>query len=297
MLVVFGSMALDTIHTPAKIIRNSLGGAASFAGISASFFVDTGLIGVVGTDFPKRYMNALAERLDLRGLHTVRGKTFRYEGRYDETMTERDTLNTKLNVLEGFEATVPDDYRDAQFVYLSNNDPDQNASIISEFDSVKFSMCDTIDFWINTKRDAVIKMIGKVNAIVINYEEARLLTKEHNAVKCAKKIMSWGAEYVIIKKAEHGSLMFFEDVVFPSAGFSLEDVLDPTGAGDSFAGAMMGYLASKNSTALSRIKRGVVYGNVLGSFAVEGYGLERLLKLGKSEIEERAKAYHDMIRF
>ncbi len=297
MLAVFGSMALDTIHTPAKVIRNSLGGAASFAGIAASFFTDTGLIGVVGTDFPKKYRDILAGRMDLRGLHTVRGRTFRYEGRYDETMTERDTLSTKLNVLEGFEPAVPDEYRDARFVYLSNNDPEQNASIISEFDSVKFSMCDTIDFWINTKRDSVIKMIGRVNAVVINYEEARLLTKEHNAVKCAKKIMSWGAEYAIIKKAEHGSLMFFEDMVFPSAGFSLEDVLDPTGAGDSFAGAMMGYLASKNSAALSRIKRGVAYGNVLGSFAVEGYGLERLLRLDRTEIEERIKAYRSMIRF
>jgi sugar/nucleoside kinase (ribokinase family) len=158
-------------------------------------------------------------------------------------------------------------------------------------------MCDTIEFWISTKRKSVIDMIKAVDAIVINDEEAKLLTKEHNLIKCAKKIMSWGAQYVIIKKGEHGSLMFFDDVIFPSAGFSLEDVIDPTGAGDSFAGAMIGYLASKNSTSLSSIKKAVVYGNVLGSFAVEQYGIDGLLKLQKSDIAKRVKQYEKMIRF
>ncbi|HSB49993.1 MAG TPA: PfkB family carbohydrate kinase [Nitrosopumilaceae archaeon] len=297
MLTVFGSTALDTIRTPSKTLKNVLGGAATFAGISASFFVNTGLIAVVGSDFPKKYYNLLGKYLDLRGLSIKKGKTFHYDGSYDKTLSTRQTLKTELNVLRSFKPTVPEEYRRSQFVYLANNDPDQNVSLIKEFDKVKFSMCDTIEFWISTKRNSVIKMIKSVDAVVINDEEAKLLTKEFNLIKCAKKMMSWGTKYVIIKKGEHGSLMFFDDLIFPSAGFSLEDVIDPTGAGDSFAGAMIGYLASKNSTNFSAIKKGVVYGNVLGSFAVEKYGLDGLLQLKTLDIKKRVKRYEKMIRF
>ena len=297
MLTVFGSTALDTIRTPSKTLKNVLGGAATFAGISASFFVKTGLIAVVGNDFPKKYHNLLGKYLDLHGLSIKNGKTFHYDGSYDKTLSTRKTLKTELNVLGNFNPIVPEEYRKSQFVYLANNDPDQNAALIKEFDNVKFSMCDTIEFWITTKRNSVIKMIKSVDAVVINDEEAKLLTKEYNLIKCAKKMMDWGAKYVIIKKGEHGSLMFFDDLIFPSAGFSLEDVVDPTGAGDSFAGAMIGYLASKNSTSFSTIKKAVVYGNVLGSFAVEKYGLDGLLQLKKQDIQKRIKTYERMIRF
>ncbi len=297
MLTVFGSTALDTIRIPNKILKDVLGGAATFAGISASFFVDTGLIAVVGTDFPKKYHKILQKHLDLQGFVTKKGKTFRYDGSYDKTLSKRTTNKTELNVLGGFEPTVPDQYKKSEFVYLANNDPDQNSSLIKEFDNVKFSMCDTIEYWIATKRPSVIKMIKAVDAVVINDEEAKLLTKEHNLIKCAKKMMKWGAKYVIIKKGEHGSLLFFEDVIFPSVAFSLEDIVDPTGAGDSFAGAMIGYLASKKSTSLSEIKKAVVYGNVLGSFAVEQYGVDGLLKLNKSKIENRIRQYQSMIGF
>ena len=297
MLTVFGSTALDTIRTPKKTLKDVLGGAATFAAISASNFVKTGLIAVVGSDFPKEDHKTLAKHLDLQGLTVKQGKTFRYDGRYDKTLSTRETLKTELNVLADFKPTVPDDYRKSQFVYLANNDPDQNTVLVKEFDKVKFSMCDTIEFWISTKRESVIKMIKTVDAVVINDEEAKLLTKEFNLIKCAKKMMNWGARYVIIKKGEHGSLMFFDDVIFPSAGFSLEDVVDPTGAGDSFAGAMIGYLASKKSTSLSEIKKAIVHGNVLGSFAVEKYGLSGLLSLDKSDITKRIKLYEKMIRF
>ena len=297
MLTVFGSTALDTIRTPKKTLTNVLGGAATFAAISASNFVDTGMIAVVGKDFPKKYEKILAKYLDLKGLSVKNGKTFRYDGSYDNTLSTRSTLKTELNVLENFKPVVPEEYKKSQFVYLANNDPQQNISLIKEFDKVKFSMCDTIDFWISTKRDSVIKMIKNVDAVVINDEEAKLLTKEFNLIKCAKKMMSWGAKYVIIKKGEHGSMMFYDDVIFPTAGFSLEDVIDPTGAGDSFAGAMIGYLAKKNSTSLSNIKKAVVYGNVLGSFAVEKYGIEGLLRIKKGDISKRIKMYEKMIRF
>ena len=297
MLTVFGSVAFDTIGTPTKVLKNVLGGAATFASISASFFVKPGLIAVIGKDFPKEYHKILSKRLDLKGLSIKDGKTFRYSGVYDKTLSSRRTLRTDLNVLKNFKPTVPDIYRKSEFVYLANNDPDQNTALIKEFDNVKFSMCDTVDFWISTKRSSVIRMFKQVDAAVINDEEARLLTKEFNLIKCAKKIMNYGPKYVIIKKGEHGSLLFFEDLIFSSPAVSLENVVDPTGAGDSFAGAMMGYLTSKKKTDLASIKKSVAFGNVLGSFAVEGYGLERLLRIKKSDIKKRMSWYEKMIYF
>ena len=297
MLTVFGSTALDTIRTPTKVLKGVLGGAATFAGISASYFIKTGLIAVVGKDFPKKYYNILAKNLDLRGFKVDNGKTFHYDGSYDKTLSTRTTLKTELNVLGNFKPTVPEEYRKSEYVYLANNDPVQNAELIKEFDNVKFSMCDTIEFWIAHKKLSVIKMIKSVDAVVINDEEAKLLTKEHNLIKCAKKMMNWGAKYVVIKKGEHGSLLFYDDVIFPSVAFSLEDIVDPTGAGDSFAGAMIGYLANKRNTNLSTIKKAVIHGNVLGSFAVEKFGLDGILNLKKSQIEKRVKHYEKMVRF
>ena len=297
MLTVFGSTALDTIRTPKKTLRGVLGGAATFAAISASFFTKPGLIAVVGDDFPKKYYNVLKRNLDIQGLSILKGKTFRYDGKYDKNLNVRKTLKTELNVLADFKPSVPEEYKKSEFVYLANNDPTQNTKIIKEFDNVKFSMCDTIEFWLSTKRNDVVKMIKSVDAVVINDEEAKLLTKEDNLIKCAKKIMNWGTSYVIIKKGEHGSLFFHKDLVFPSVGFSLESVLDPTGAGDSFAGAMIGYLASKNKTSISEIKKSLVYANVMGSFAVERYGLDGLLHLKKSDITKRVMQYKQMTSF
>jgi sugar/nucleoside kinase (ribokinase family) len=258
MLTVFGSTALDTIRTPTKVLKDVLGGAATFAGISSSFFVDTGLIAVIGKDFPKKYHKILASRLNLDGLSVKNGKTFRYDGKYDKTLSTRTTLRTELNVLENFQPVVPEQYKQSQFVYLANNDPDQNIALIKEFDRV---------------------------------------TKESNLIKCAKKIMEWGTKYVIIKKGQHGSLLFFDDVIFPSAGLPLENVVDPTGAGDSFAGAMIGYLTSKKKTDLATIKKSTIYGNVMGSFAVQGYGLNGLLRIKKMDIKKRIALYEKITRF
>ena len=194
MLTVFGSTALDTIRTPTRVLKDVLGGAATFAGISSSFFVNTGLIAVIGKDFPKKYHKILASRLNLDGLSVKNGKTFRYDGKYDKTLSTRTTLRTELNVLENFHPVVPEQYKKSQFVYLANNDPDQNITLIKEFDRVKFSMCDTIEFWISTKKASVVKMFKQVDAVAINDEEAKLLTKESNLIKCAKKIMEWGTK-------------------------------------------------------------------------------------------------------
>ncbi len=297
MLTVFGSVALDTIRTPQKVLKNSLGGAATFAAISSSFFVKPGLIAVVGNDFPRKYYNILERFINLRGLVIEKGKTFRYDGSYDKTLTYRTTNKTELNVLGAFKPSIPKEYRKSRFVYLANNDPVQNTKLIQEFENVKFSMCDTIEFWITNKKQDVIKMIKSVDAVVINDEEAKLLTKENNLLKCAKKMMGWGSKYVIIKKGEHGSLLFYEDLIFPSPGFSLENIVDPTGAGDSFAGAMIGYLANQGKTKLSTIREAVVYGNIMGSFAVENYGIRGLTNLNKSQIQKRFNQYKKMIRF
>src|SRR5579885_2657227 len=297
MLTVFGSIAYDTIRTPTKVVTNALGGAATYAAISASFFVKPGLIGVIGQDFPKSYQNILERFVDTRGVVHAKGKTFRYDGSYDSTLSVRTTNKTELNVLADFKPIVPEEYRKSDFVYLANNDPVQNTKILKEFDRVKFSMCDTIEFWISSKRNDVIKMMGSVDSVVINDEEAKLLTKTHNLIKAAKKIMEWGTRFVIIKKGEHGSLLFFDDIVFPSPAFSMENIVDPTGAGDSFAGGMIGFLASKNDTKLSTIKEAAVYGNIMGSFAVEKYGVYGITRLGKDLIKNRFNYYRKMVRF
>ena len=297
MLTVFGSVALDTIRTPTRVVKNALGGAATYAAISASFFERPGLIAVVGNDFPKRYQSLLNRFADTKGVVYANGRTFRYDGSYDLTLTYRTTNRTELNVLKNFKPIVPQEYQKSQFVYLANNDPAQNTRILKEFDRVKFSMCDTIEFWISTKRNDVIKMVGAVDCVVINDEEAKLLTKTHNLIKAARKIMGWGTKYVIIKKAEHGSLLFYADIVFPSPAFSMENIVDPTGAGDSFAGGMIGYLSSKNSTKLSTIKEASVYGNIMGSFAVEKYGVYGITGLKKSNIRKRFTRYRKMVHF
>ncbi len=295
MLTVFGSVALDTIRCHRWVKRNMLGGSATYAAISASNFVDTGLITAVGSDLPKGYHDILSRHLNLDGLVVREGRTFRYDGEYDDTFSTRTALKTELNVVEGFVPVVPEEYKDSKFVYLANNDPEQNTSVLREFDRVKFSMCDTIDFWISTKREAVIRMIKAVDAVVINDEEARLLTKEHNLVRCARIMKQWGAEYVIIKKGEHGALIFHEDEIFPTPGFPLDDIADPTGAGDAFAGAMMGHLADVGAVGISEIRGAAVYGNVLGSFAVQGRGLDGLLGIRDGDIAARVEAYKNMI--
>jgi sugar/nucleoside kinase (ribokinase family) len=297
MLTVFGSIAYDTIRTPSKVVRNALGGAATYAAISASFFNKPNLIGVVGSDFPKSYQNILDRFVDSRGVSIARGKTFRYDGSYDSTLSLRTTNKTQLNVLKDFIPVVPEEYRKSEFVYLANNDPVQNTKILKEFDRVKFSMCDTIEYWITTKRSDVIKMMGSVDSVVINDEEAKLLTKTHNLIKAAKKILEWGTIYVIIKKGEHGSLLFYDDLVFSSPAFSMENIVDPTGAGDAFAGGMIGYLTSKNSTRMSLIKEAVVYGNIMGSFAVEKYGVNGITRLSRSDIKKRFDKYKKMVHF
>lgn len=301
MLTVFGSLALDTIRTPKKTVSDTLGGAAAYAAVSAGHFTRTGLVGAAGgDDITAAHKRMLGRYASLDGLAVIRpGKMFRYDGIYDDTFSTRTTLNTELNVLADFEPSLPDGYRASQFVYLANNDPDQNIALLKEFDSVRFSMCDTIDFWIAKKRPSVIRMIKSVDALAINDEEARLLTGEHCLLRCAKKItQECGVPYIIIKKGEHGSLLFHQDEIVSAPAYPVEQVTDPTGAGDSFAGAVMGHLAGRRQKKVTfdQLKKSMMYGNVMGSFAVQGYGLGGLLRIrDDGEICRRVEAYRRIL--
>lgn len=291
MLAVFGSIALDTIRTPSRVLRGSLGGAASFAAVSASSFYDTGLVGVVGRDFPTRYRKLLAGRADLSGLVRKEGRTFRYEGRYSSDLSSRQDIKAELNVLEGFSPELPAAYKKSKFVYLANNDPDQNVRLLEQFDRVKFSACDTISYWIAHKKRSVVRMISSTDATIINDMEARMLTGQHNLVRCARRIAGWGARLVVIKKAEHGALLYYDGEARPIPGVPVEKVLDPTGAGDAFAGALMGYMASAGSASMRRAREAALRGAVMGSFAVEGYGLAGLLRADRRAVSARLKTY------
>lgn len=287
MLTVFGSVALDTIRTPSRTVRGALGGAASFSAVSASAFCRTGLVGVVGGDFPARYRKTLASRADLSGLARAAGKTFRYEGEYDSTLSSRRDVRAELNVLGGFSPELPEEYAKSEFVYLANNDPDQNLKLLGQFDRVKFSACDTISYWISRKKKSVVRMISRTDAVVINDEEARMLTGRANLIGCARAMARWGARLVVIKKAEHGALLFYGGEARPVPGVPVEKVVDPTGAGDAFAGAMMGYLASAGPAPLRRAREAALRGSVMGSFAVEGYGMAGLLRADRRAISAR----------
>lgn len=300
LLTVFGTVALDTTRTPFKIETRILGGAATFASISSSMFTPTAIVAVVGSDLPSDHVYALRLKgIDTTGIVTIQGgKTFHYDSSFDYDLSNRTTNKTELGVVAGFNPVIPDAYSKSEYIYLANNDPEQNIRILQHFDSPRLVVCDTIEFWINGGRESVIKMIGKTDGVVINDNEARLLCKEANLAKCAKKIISWGSKFTIIKKGEHGATLFTNDgQVFPAAAFFLDEIIDPTGAGDSFAGGFLGHIARKNKSDFATMKEAVIYGNVMGSLAVEDFGVKRLLSITKDEVEERYQKYRNLVQF
>ncbi|HJS68831.1 MAG TPA: PfkB family carbohydrate kinase [Nitrososphaera sp.] len=300
MLTVFGTVALDTTRTPFRTETRILGGAATFASISSSMFAQTSIVGVVGSDMPSDHIRALGSKgIDTRGIVTVEGgKTFHYDSSFDYDLSNRTMNKTELGVVAGFDPVIPEEYAKSDYVYLANNDPKQNIKILRHFQGPKLVVCDTIEFWINGSRGDVVRMIGLADGVVINDNEARLLCKEVNLSKCAKKIMSWGSKFTIIKKGEHGAVLFTNDgQVFPAAAFFLDEIVDPTGAGDSFAGGFLGHIARKNKSDFATMKEAVIYGNVMGSFAVEDFGIKRLLAITKDEVEERYRKYRNLVQF
>lgn len=300
-LVVVGTVAFDAIETPFGKTDKILGGAATYIGLSASNFnVDATLVSIIGGDFPKEHLDLLkSKNLDLSGIETVKdGKTFFWSGKYHNDMNSRDTLVTELNVLEHFNPVVPDAYKDAEIVMLGNLHPLVQQGVLDQMNKKpKLAILDTMNFWMDIALDDLLAVIKNVDVITINDEEARQLTGEYSLVIAARKIHKTGPKYVVIKKGEHGALLFHKDDVFYAPALPLEAVFDPTGAGDTFAGGFAGYLAKTEDLSFENMKNAVIYGSTLASFCVEKFGTERMESLTDKEVNERLQQFKNLTQF
>jgi cytidine kinase len=298
MLTVFGTIALDTTRTPFHTIERTLGGTASFASISASNYVFTSIVGIVGHDFPASYLELLKNRVDIRGLTISQtGKTFHYDSSFSYDLSKRTTNKTELNVISNYQSTIPEEYVDSEYVYLANNDPSQNMNVLKLFSKPKLIICDTMDFWIMNRRDEVIKMINKVDGIILNESEAKLLFKESNIFTCARLLGSIGPAFAVINKGENGSLLFYDNEFYPLPAYPTEIIRDPTGAGDSFGGAFIGYLSQQEKLDSKSLKNAMMHGNIMGSFAIEDYGIQKLVNINADDIKNRYEKYKEIFSF
>ncbi len=301
-LVIVGTVAFDAIETPFGKTDKILGGAATFIGLAASQFnnVDSSIVSVVGGDFPQKYLDLLSDKkIDISGIEIVKeGKTFFWSGLYHNDMNSRDTLATELNVLADFNPVVPVNYRDAKVVMLGNLHPLVQMSVIEQMtEKPDLIVLDTMNFWMDNALDDLLKVIKKIDVITINDEEARQLTGEYSLVVAARKIHEMGPKYVVIKKGEHGALLFHNDDVFYAPALPLEEVFDPTGAGDTFAGGFAGYLAGTNDFSFENMKNAVIYGSTLASFCVEKFGTERMMNMTDEEVFDRLKQFKSLTQF
>jgi sugar/nucleoside kinase (ribokinase family) len=289
-------MALDDVKTPTGEVKNSLGGAANYASISASFFTPSSLVGVIGGDYPKEHLEFLKTKgIDLEGVEIVPdGKTFRWAGFYDTDLNVAHTLDTQLNVFADFKPKLPESYKKASYVFLANIDPVLQLDVLNQIEKPKFVVVDTMNFWISGKRDELLKVLAKVDAMFINDAEARQLTGCSSTIKAAKTIQTYGPKTLIVKKGEHGALLFHGDRFYSAPSFPLEEIADPTGAGDTFGGGFIGYVASQDSTDFHTLKQAVVYGSVMASFNVEDFSMNRLRSITNSEIRARYDAFLEL---
>ncbi len=295
-LLVVGSIGIDTVATPAERREEVLGGSASFACVASSFFVPTAMVGVVGTDFPETFMNMYRKSgIDLKGLQIREGKTFRWSGVYEENMDNRKTLSTELNVFESFSPEIPESYRDIPYLFLGNIQPALQLHVLDQMRNPAFVMVDTMDLWINIAREDLLRVIGRVDLLTVNDSEARLLTKAPTLLHAAEQLLKMGPKFVLIKKGEHGSILFSKEGIFIMPAYLLETVADPTGAGDTFAGAFMGALAELKTTDERSLRKAMLYGSVVASFGVEGFSLDRLERLTREEITVRADQLRAMM--
>lgn len=300
-LVIVGTVAFDAIETPFGKTDKILGGAGTFIGLAASqFSIDASIVSIVGGDFPQEYLNLLIDRgIDISGIEIVEdGKTFFWSGKYHNDMNSRDTLVTELNVLEHFNPVVPEAYRDAEVVMLGNLHPNVQMGVLNQMhNKPKLVILDTMNFWMDCALDDLHNVIKHIDVITINDEEARQLTGEYSLVVAARKIHDMGPKYVVIKKGEHGALLFNEDNAFYAPALPLEEVFDPTGAGDTFAGGFAGYLAKTSDFSFKNMKKAVIYGSTLASFCVEKFGTERMVNLSKDDIHKRLDAFKQLTQF
>jgi len=298
-ITVVGSAALDTIETSKDRVENCLGGSVSFVGAVGGLFAPIHVIAIVGDDFPMQEYDFLKERgVNLDGLEIAEGKTFHWEGRYHEDMNQRDTIATELGVFEGFKPKLTREASKAEYLLLANINPELQLNVMTQIKKPQFVVYDTMNLWINTNLDGVTKMLGKVDMVTVNDEEVYLLTQETSLLKGARKLLELGPKYVVVKKGEHGSILVGRDgSPFLCPAYPITDPVDPTGAGDTFAGAMLGYLASTSDLGPFNVRRAVVYGTVAASFTVEAFGVERLKTLTHEELNSRYRTFQEMIEF
>ena len=300
-LLIVGTVAFDAIETPFGKTDKILGGAGTYIGLSASFFnVQSAIVSVVGDDFPQEYLDLLTSRnIDISGLEVVQGgKTFFWSGRYHNDLNSRDTLDTQLNVLADFQPKVPQDYKNAEIVMLGNLHPLVQSSVLDQMETQpKLVVLDTMNFWMDCALTELHNVMKKVDVITINDAEARQLTGEYSLVVAARKIHTMGPKYVVIKKGEHGALLFHNDNVFFAPALPLEEVFDPTGAGDTFAGGFAGYLAKTEDVSFENMKNAVIYGSTLASFCVEKFGTERMVDLSSDDVYKRLQQFKSLTQF
>jgi sugar/nucleoside kinase (ribokinase family) len=299
-LLVVGSVALDSVETPFGRVKDALGGSAVYISIAASYFSSpVRLVGVIGGDFPKEHVEFLKERnVDLDGLQVVQGgKTFRWAGKYHYDLNTRDTLLTQLNVFEKFDPVIPEAFEKSSYVCLGNIDPVLQRKVLAQIKKPRLVVGDTMNYWIETKPGELGETLKVLDVLVVNESEVRLLTKEPNLIKASKKIIKMGPRFVIIKKGEHGALLVTEEAIFSAPAYPLENLYDPTGAGDSFAGGFIGWLAKTDDLSSENLKRAVIYGSAMASFCVEKFSLDGLKDLSNLKIRDRYRSFMEISRF
>jgi sugar/nucleoside kinase (ribokinase family) len=299
-VLVVGSLALDTIETPFGSVQETLGGSAVYISTAASYFISPiRIVGVVGGDFPEEGIALMEERkVDLEGLERIpEGKTFRWSGRYRYDLNARDTLSTDLNVFETFDPKVPEKCRRSRIVCLGNIDPALQRRVLDQVENPRIIVCDTMNYWIERKNADLLETLKLINVLILNDSEARLLSREPNLIKAGRVIRGMGPWAVIIKKGEHGALLLTENTVFSAPAYPMENIFDPTGAGDSFAGGLIGWLARTDDMSEENLKRAVIYGSTLASFCVEKFGVEGLKDLTYLQIQDRYRSFRELSRF
>ena len=287
-LLIIGTVGYDNVETPFGKRMRALGGSASYASVAASFFSKPGIVAIVGEDFEEQHKQLLlSKNISLHGLKQVSGKTFAWGGKYEYDMNEAKTEFTDLNTLLDFDAHVPDEFRNARFVFLANTDPVLQLKVIDQLKNPAFIVMDTMNFWIQTKKEDLLRVIAKVNVLLLNDGEARMLFGTVNLLQAAQQALKLGPQYVIIKKGEHGALLFSDGKHFNAPGYPLEVIKDPTGCGDCFAGGFIGYIAKHGTVDERTLRKAIVYGSVVASFNAEDFSLDRISRLGHDEIEKR----------
>lgn len=297
-LLVVGSVALDSVETPFGRTENALGGSAVFFGCAGALLHPVQMVGVVGRDYPMAELKRLAERgLDLRGVTVADGESFRWAGKYGFDLQTRDTLETRLGVFANFRPVIPEPFRDAEYVFLGNIDPELQLEVLEQVRRPKMVACDTMNYWIQGKRTALMKLLERVDTLLLNDSEVRELSGDWHITRAARWVLERGPKYVVVKKGEHGAVLVQKDRIFYVPAYPIEDVFDPTGAGDSFAGGFMAHLARTGDLSDANMRLAMVYGSAMGSFAVERFSVGRFEEITLADVSNRVKAYRDLVHF